>query len=213
MGTGMDKRNPTTGGRMLQELAFEVTDRQRLKVPTEKAARLTDRGVRRIFCVLVKQKRVMEWSKAIRDWEMLPVDAEITDRCLLHPLGVRSVRGLVDAASADNQVAAALLRRGTPVLVEALAAQKTEGKAEGRAEGRIEGKAEGRIEGLRAGCLVVLRARLGAQAAAFEPRVTALADLDALECLLAELGRARTVVQLKRLFDRPARASRPRRKR
>jgi len=53
--------------RKLEELAFEVADEQPIGVPTNKARLLARRGVRRIFCILVKSRRVLEsWSGTTR---------------------------------------------------------------------------------------------------------------------------------------------------
>src|SRR5207247_309929 len=55
--------HPRTKRRQIEELAFEVTSKQRLRVPTAKARKLIARGVRRVFCLLVEQRRVLEWSR------------------------------------------------------------------------------------------------------------------------------------------------------
>ena len=137
-------RDPETGGRRIEELAFEVSDRQALSVPTEKARQLIERGVRRVFCLLVKHNKVMEWSRALGDWELLPRDAVIDDPALVRPMPVRA---LMEAAGRDDAVAEALLEKGVPALDAALARREAAGKAEGKAEGRVEGKAEGKVEG------------------------------------------------------------------
>lgn len=48
--------DPETGqkvGRKLEEIAFEIVDRQSQSVPLKKATALSARGVRRVFCVVV----------------------------------------------------------------------------------------------------------------------------------------------------------------
>src|SRR4051812_30641197 len=42
-------RDPVTGGRQLEQLAFEVVSTQSIKRAGQKAAKLTERGVRRVF--------------------------------------------------------------------------------------------------------------------------------------------------------------------
>jgi hypothetical protein len=77
---------PLTGGRQLEELAFEVTSEQTIKVPTIKARELARRGVRRVFCVLVKQRRVLERSREIDGWRAMLETEVIENRCLVRPV-------------------------------------------------------------------------------------------------------------------------------
>ncbi|WP_438028590.1 Uma2 family endonuclease [Sorangium sp. So ce233] len=119
-----------SGRRRLEELAFEVCDKQALAVPTGKARRLIERGVRRVFCILVKQRRVLEWSRETDGWRPLPKDAVIEDPCLVRPLPIQS---LLDAASSDDAVARALLDKRVPALEQAVA----EGEARGAAIGEL----------------------------------------------------------------------------
>ena len=103
--------------RRLEELAFEITSEQALAVPTRKARELVRRGVRRVFAILVKQQRVMEWDRAIDGWSPLAHDALIEDRCLVKPLRARS---LLEATAQDDEVARALLAKGNAVMAAAL---------------------------------------------------------------------------------------------
>jgi Putative restriction endonuclease len=116
--------DPETGARRLEELAFEVTSEQALSVPTNKARELVKRGVRRVFAILVKQRRILEWSAATDGWSPLAPDAVITDPCLVRPL---SMAALFDAAERDNEVARALLAKGNPVLREVVERVRREG--------------------------------------------------------------------------------------
>ncbi|WP_438041401.1 Uma2 family endonuclease [Sorangium sp. So ce128] len=109
--------DPETGGRRLEELAFEVTSEQALSVPTTKARELIRRGVRRVFCMLVKQRRLLEWSRETDGWAPLPDDAVLSDPCLVRPLRVSE---LLDAAAADNTIALALLVKRPPAIAQAL---------------------------------------------------------------------------------------------
>lgn len=108
--------------RRLEELAFEITSEQALAVPTTKARELVRRGVRRVFAILVKQQRVMEWDRVLDGWSPLSHDALIEDRCLVKPLRARS---LLEATAQDDEVARALLAKGNAVL-EALVEAKVE---------------------------------------------------------------------------------------
>lgn len=120
--------------RRLEELAFEVTSEQALAVPTKKARELVRRGVRRVFAILVKQQRVLEWDRASDGWSPLPHDAAIEDHCLVRPLRIAA---LLSAAAQDDEVARALLTKGNSVIGEALATAATRARAEGRAEARV----------------------------------------------------------------------------
>src|SRR5436309_6448051 len=109
-----DGVDPATGGRYLEEIAFEVASEQTERYVTEKAVQMHRRGVRRIFSVWVKgDQRVCEWSPETRSWRRLEVDSKIEDPCLMRPLVVGA---LLDAAIADNEVAEALVAKGNPVI-------------------------------------------------------------------------------------------------
>ena len=128
-GQGAD---PETGGRRLEEIAFEIVAEQRERNATEKAVYMHRRGVRRIFAILVKGKRrVSEWSPASQSWRPLAADAQIEDPCLVKPLAVAA---LLDAAVADNAVIEALAAKGNPALRRREDAARSEGEARGRAE-------------------------------------------------------------------------------
>lgn len=102
------ERDPVTGGRKLEELAFEIVSEQSLSVSTSKARDYVERGVRRVFCVELGRRRVMEWSRERDDWDELSIDARIADVCLVRPLPVRA---LLDAALVDDTLAEALLAK------------------------------------------------------------------------------------------------------
>jgi Uma2 family endonuclease len=127
-------RDPITGGRQLEELAFEVVSSESLAHAGRKAASLIRRGVRRVFAIDVERERGLEWSTATDGWEILGADAVIDDPALVAPLPVRD---LVSAGSADDAVARALLAKGNAVVQRALATRHAEGKAEGKAEAII----------------------------------------------------------------------------
>jgi Uma2 family endonuclease len=140
--------DPTTGKRKLEELAFEVISKQALRVPTLKARKLIERGVRRMFAILVAKKRVLEWSRETGGWQPLDGGAVLEDRCLVRPLPVRA---LLEAAASNESVVEALRAHKEPALVAALADERRQGKAEGKAEGEARGLREGEAKGLREG--------------------------------------------------------------
>jgi hypothetical protein len=138
-------KDPVTGARYLEELAFEVVNEQPLSLVTEKAEDLIARGVRRVFAIFVKSREVDECNPKKRTFVRLDLSKSITDRCLVRPI---LVKALLDAAEADNSVARALDEKKNPVILAIRAESKIAGKAEGKIEGRAEGKIEGKIEAL-----------------------------------------------------------------
>ena len=151
-----DAPDPLTGGRQLEQLAFEIVSTQSLGDAADKAAKLATRGVRRVFAVDVARSRVLEWSAKRSTWQELDPASYIEDSALEVPLPIAA---MVHAAKADDAVARALVARRNPV-IEALRAQdraagKADGKVEGKAEGKVEGKAEGKVEAL----IAILTAR------------------------------------------------------
>jgi len=170
--------DPVTGGRQLEELAFEITDKQGIGVPTAKARQLIARGVRRVFCVLVGKRRVMEWSRATDGWEPLPTSASIEDPCLVRPLPIAA---LLDVAATDDAVARALLAKGVPALQEALQAQAEKGKTEGLAEGLAEGLSEGQIRAKRDAIAMILRERKLDVPPSFAAKIEACRDGERLD--------------------------------
>lgn len=185
-----------TGGRRLEELAFEVTDKQALAVPTDKARKLIARGVRRVFCILVKQRRMLEWSRETDAWTPLPPHALLEDPCLSRPLSIDAILG---AATADDAVARALLAKGVPALEAALAEREQAGKAEGISAGKAEGISEGEIAAKRAAVLAVLEARGLAVPRALSAAVAASSDAAQLD---RWLRRAATVEQASEVLEK-----------
>jgi Uma2 family endonuclease len=120
-------RDAETGGRQLEELAFEVVSTEALSHAGKEARALVARGVRRVFAVDVERRRVLEWSRSTGAWEILATDGAIEDRALAVPLP-RSA--LAEAMKADDAVAHALIAKKNPVIEEALAGAKRDGKRE-----------------------------------------------------------------------------------
>jgi Uma2 family endonuclease len=146
------ERDPDSGGRQLEHLAFEVVSTESLSHAGHKAVDLINRGVRRVFAVDVERGRALEWSRSLGTWTLLDASAHLEDLTLAVSLPVAA---LIHAAKADDAMARALLLKNNPVL-EATRAQdrvtaRAEGKREGLAEGKLEGLAEGKLEGLAEG--------------------------------------------------------------
>jgi hypothetical protein len=148
--------DPETGRRYLEEIAFEVVSEQNQQIAKEKALRMHRRGVRRIFAIFVKRRRVCEWSAERGGWSTLEPGSRIEDPCLTIPL---EVAALLDAATADNAVVEALAAKGNPALRRREAAASRAGEAAGVAKGRAEGEAKGEAKGKAEAILAVLETR------------------------------------------------------
>lgn len=201
-------RDPQTGGRQLEHLAFEVVSTETLGHAAIKAPLLVERGVRRVFALDVEGQRVLEWSSKQGAWRKLKAGSAIADPCFVVPLPVDA---LCLAAKADDAVAAALLAKKNPVLVAALQQARTLGVAKGKAEGKAEGLREGEARGLRVGkaeALLVLLASRGLRVSkAQAEQVRACVDLAQLD---AWLQVALTVESVAALLS-PPKPRRPRR--
>ena len=137
-----------TGGRQLEELAFEICSSQSTGAAGKKAEDLVGRGVRRVFCIALGgpgQKRlksfVAEWSRQTRTWSPIPDDGVIEDECLATPMPVKA---LLDATEGDDAVVHALMARGNRAIREIQEKAQAKGKAEGETEGEVRGRIEER---------------------------------------------------------------------
>lgn len=157
--------DPSTGTRYLEEIAFEVVFTQDERDVTEKAEAMHQRGVRRIFAIAVEGPRVCEWFPENGSWRVLGSGYVIEDRCLVKPLAIEA---LLDAGSADNAVAEALIAKGNPVLRK----REAEASAKGEARRKTEGKAES--------ILAILTARGIAVSPAQRQEILSCRDLDRL---------------------------------
>ena len=136
-------RDPETGQRQIEQLAFEVVSTERLGHTESKARKLVGRGVRRVFAIDLDRQRVMEWSTELEGWQMLSPTGAIEDRVFIIPLPIQAV---VQAAKADDAVAEALIAKGNRVIK----GRVTHSRAEGRAEGEVQGTAHAILKVLEA---------------------------------------------------------------
>jgi hypothetical protein len=120
-------RDPRTGGRQIEELAFEVVSKESLEHAGKKARALVERGVRRVVAIDVGRRRALVWSRETNAWEMLPRDGVIEDQALAVPLPIPA---LVDAVKADDALAQALIAKKNPVIDTALRGARLQGKIE-----------------------------------------------------------------------------------
>jgi Uma2 family endonuclease len=130
-----DAPDPQTGGRQLEQLAFEIVSTQSLGHAAVKATKLTARGVRRVFAIDVERARVLEWSTERGTWHELDAASRIDDAALEVLLPIEA---MVHAAKADDAVAQALVARHNPVIEAVRAQDRAEGKEEGKLEGKLE---------------------------------------------------------------------------
>jgi hypothetical protein len=117
----LDGEDPATGDRFLEEVAFEVVHEQPVKKVNERAEDWSRRGVRRIFGIFVKKGTVEEWLPRAKKWRALDLGGVISDPCLVRPL---SVKGLLDAAIAKDEVARALEAQDNPAILAMKAASE-----------------------------------------------------------------------------------------
>jgi hypothetical protein len=125
-------RHPRTGGRQLEELAFEIVSTESLGHAGRRAAKLVSRGVRRVFAIDVERRRALEWSNEMTAWSLLDRRARIEDPALAIPL---EVEAMIDAAGPDD----AIVRAWRAKRHHEFVAERAEGRAEGRAEALAEG--------------------------------------------------------------------------
>jgi hypothetical protein len=137
-------RDPRTGGRQLEHLAFEVVSTQSLSHAGRKAAKLIGRGVRRVFAVDTEQGRALEWSSAFGAWTVLDPESYIDDVPLAAPLPIAA---LLTEAAGDDDMVRALIAKGNRVIEAS------------RVDARQRGWARGVTEGLVEALLAVLAAR------------------------------------------------------
>jgi Uma2 family endonuclease len=190
-------RDPRTGGRQLEQLAFEIVSTQSLSGAAGKAAKLTSRGVRRVFALDVERARALEWSPALGTWALLDGSAHIEDPTLAAPLPIRT---LVRAAKADDAIAHALIVKRNPVIEASNREANERGIAEGLARGRTEGLALGRAEGKQRGLAEAVLAALDARGISPSSADRARIEQADPEQLLRWIARASTCADIAALF-------------
>ncbi len=111
-------RDPVTGGRQLEHLAFEVVSKGSLARITRKAHLLSTRGVRRIFAIGLQRGRVLEWSRKTGSWRIMRGDERVDDPTLVAPLALKDILATTDL---DDVMERSLVARGTGGLTRAVA--------------------------------------------------------------------------------------------
>ncbi|MBI4819566.1 MAG: hypothetical protein HY791_25055 [Deltaproteobacteria bacterium] len=143
-----EAKDPVTGGRQLEELAFEIANTQSMSEVTKRARDFKARGVRRVFCINVVKGKVLEWDEKLDDWRIKSKRASIRDRCFVRPL---SIAALLDTTQEDDEVARALIAKGNAVLTSALDASLEKGQRLGLEKGKKLGLEKGEKLGLEKG--------------------------------------------------------------
>ena len=192
----LDADDPVTGGRQLEQLAFEVVSTESLGHAASKAAKLTARGVRRVFAIDIERSRALEWSAELGTWRRLDAAGQIEDAVLELPLPIEA---MLHAARADDEIARALVARHNPVIEAVRAEDRAAAKAEGVQEGFLRGKTEGKAEAV----LLVLAARKVAVGDAERERILSEQDPVQLDRWLAEAAICEKVAELFTTASRP----------
>ncbi|WP_428263785.1 hypothetical protein [Haliangium sp.] len=184
-------RDPDTGDRYLEELAFEIKATQRPGDLTRRARIMSDRGVRRVFAIWVagdpaagtlRIGPLQEWSPDAGTWRTCDPDEDIVDECLRKPLPVRA---LLDAAQADHAVARALIDADNPEIV-AYGDQRAEA-------GYNRGATQGALGIAREALRLTLQARGFTVDERISARIEACSDLAVLKDWLVRAARADSV--------------------
>ena len=168
--------NPLTRERYLEELVIEVVNTQGDKGITDKAVAMTERGVRRVLGVFVRDELVCEWRGGA--WADLPLDSMIEDVALAAPL---KVRALLDKAAMGEAAVQGLIARKEPAMLRALT------------ESEQRGEKNGELRARRATFRTVAGARGFSLSAAQEARVEACDDAGLLDGWIRRVVTAESV--------------------
>jgi Uma2 family endonuclease len=188
-----DADDPVTGGRQLEQLAFEIVSTESLGHAATKAAKLTARGVRRVFAIDIERSRALEWSPELGSWQRLDPAGYIEDAALELPLPIAA---MLHADRADDEIARALVVRHNPVIEAVRAEDRAAAKAEAKAEGKAERDQEGFLRGKAEAVFVVLAARRVAVGDAERVRILSEQDPAQLDRWLAKAAICTRVAEL-----------------
>jgi len=118
-------RDPETGGRQLERLAFEVVHTGSLAHAARKAAKLVARGVHRVLAIDGERAVALAWSPALESWSPLDERGYLEDLALAAPLPIQA---LLLATSTDEVTARALVIERDPAIEAARARYRAEGR-------------------------------------------------------------------------------------
>jgi len=89
----------------------------------------------------------------------------------------------------------------TKIYQEAFEEGKLEGIQEGMLEGKLEGMLEGKLEGMLKGIEMVVDSKFGIEGLRLLPEIRKVKDMDILETIRAALGSAKTVEELRSIYQ------------
>ena len=133
------RRDPETGRRQIEQLAFDVVHTEDIERVGIKAAQLMARGARRVFAIDIDRSCALEWSATLGTWSVLDPTGRIDDPALAVPV---SIDDLLHATCIDDVVARALIAKRNPVIEAA----RIEAYAKSYAEGFVKSFARRRAE-------------------------------------------------------------------
>ncbi len=185
-----DGKDEKTGTRYLEDLAFEVVNEQSMSTATKKAERLSNRGVRRVFGLFVKEGKVKEWRGA---WDLLT--GPIVDACLRLPLYPKA---LLDGVEGELVMARALIQKKNPEIENYKAQGFKDGETQGFKDGAAQGFKDGETQALSRAILAFLSAR---GLAVSEDERARISTCDDIAILNHWISRAATVSAAADLFS------------
>lgn len=154
--------DPETERRYLEELAFEVVNKQGIGIVRDKADEMAKRGVRRVIGVFVRRGYIAEWSLDLGDFVQVDLATMFVDELFVKPIPF-SV--LLDRTKAEDEVVQALTIKGNAKIAKIREDGEKKGlragRKEGRKEGHKEGRKEGQLDGRRDALLEQLEDRFG----------------------------------------------------
>ena len=190
-------RNPETGGRHLEELAFEIINTEELSHAESRARKLAGRGVRRVFAIDVERQRVLEWSAELDGWQLLSPTSAIHDPVFVAALPVEA---LTEPGKVKDALLLGLIAKGNRVieawLAEAQAEAEAEAKARAKAQAKAEAKAQAKAQALAEAILQILTTRGLAIPDELERQVLGCSDSDRLAQWLSRARTARSASEL-----------------
>ncbi len=175
--------DPLTGDRYLEELAFEVVNTQSHKSIENRARDLSERGVRRIFAIFVKEGWIGEWNPKNQAFDKLNPKDKIKDQALVRPI---KVKALLDMAEGEKEISRALLVKNNEVLTKHVEKAKKAAFQEGREEG---------LKLARLALMDVIQERFGSVPPALEARIQTL-PAEELQGLIKRALKAERIEEL-----------------
>ena len=122
-----EKELDPRGHRKIEDLLVRDHERAEHRSAHAKGARAHRPRGSTVCCILVKQNRLLEWSREVDTWRTLPESDLIVDVALVEPIPVRALLDAA-AAAAGEVTARAMLAKHHLVVEAALAEQQAKGE-------------------------------------------------------------------------------------